>query len=206
VIHLVTSVAALALTYSTSAPVPKGGAFYHPTTVGDRWTYQYPDAEVDYVVTKVEEKEGKKVVSVGRVRDGGKVTPHNKVEVSNKGLFQLESVVVMVSFGGGPAPADGWKVEEPPLCLLKLPARPGDKWESQRHPEVPFSYKADRPERVKVPAGEFTAVPVDVVATFPGKDSLQWRYWYAPGVGVVKWTFDKGQGEVVMKSFTPGKD
>ena len=126
---------------------------YYPTRVGAEWTYKYPEADVSFVVTKVEDKDGRKVVSVGSVGGGGKAAPHTKVEVSDKGLFQLESVVFRVNTDGGPKPENGWMVHDPRLCLLKLPSKAGDKWEIQRNLHVRVSYTAGDPEEVKCRRG-----------------------------------------------------
>ena len=37
----------------------------------------------------------------------------------------------------------------------------------------------------------------------PGAKAMKFRYWYAPGVGAVKWTYEGGQ--VILKSFSEGE-
>jgi hypothetical protein len=190
-----------------AAPIPEGQGgplYYYPTRVGDRLTYKYPTADVVHVVTAVEKKGDVQVVSVGGFDDAGKARPHQKVEVSAKGLFRLESVF----FGVGPAGQGSEKMvpDVPPVCLLKLPTTPGEKWVGRLGGTRQVEFVAGRPEAVKVPAGEFTAVPVDLAhETPPGARPLRARYWFAPGVGRVKWTTGDG-GEVVLKTFSPGKE
>jgi hypothetical protein len=60
---------------------------------------------------------------------------------------------------------------------------------------------------VTVPAGTFAASSVDLTFT-NHKDParpVRCRFWYAPGVGPVKWTTTDG-GEVVLKTFSTGRD
>jgi hypothetical protein len=64
---------------------------------------------------------------------------------------------------------------------------------------------AQKEEMVKVPAGEFKAVPVDLYIGVEAVAGKPFRHWYAPGVGAVKWQ-TAGEGDVVLKSFTPGKE
>jgi hypothetical protein len=66
--------------------------------------------------------------------------------------------------------------------------------------EVTFT--VGKAEKIKVPAGEFTAFPVGRVYNPPrGADVV---YWYADGVGLVKQTRN-GKPEQELKSFTAGK-
>ena len=52
---------------------------------------------------------------------------------------------------------------------------------------------------VAVPAGVFSAVPVEVIHELPNGEVRRTRYWYSPGVGNVK--SDLGSGvEVVLKT------
>jgi hypothetical protein len=59
-------------------------------------------------------------------------------------------------------------------------------------------------ETVRVPAGDYRAIPVDVSAG-AGRTDEPYRYWVAPGVGAVKWVTADGD-EVVLKAFSPGRD
>jgi hypothetical protein len=163
---------------------------------------------VEKVVTKVEGDGRRKAVTVGVVGADGVTVPQEKVEVSGEGLVQVEyATLILTVSGGGRADLVETKVSPlvPPVRLLKLPAKAGDEWDGQMPGGARLSYTVGKPERVKVPAGEFEAVPVALVRTLPGGYSDKFRYWYAPGVGPVKWTAGTGD-EFVLKSFTPGKD
>jgi len=55
---------------------------------------------------------------------------------------------------------------------------------------------------VTTPAGKFEAVPVAIQAGADAKNTN--TYWYAAGVGMVKWK--SGSRTVVLSKFTPAKE
>jgi hypothetical protein len=179
---------------------------YFPTRAGATWTYNTPDREFVRTVMKVESVDGARIVSVSQVRDDGTAVPHEVVSVSERGLVQLVQPIVRLNAEGGST--DDVVPRNPPLDLLKLPLKPGDSWKYSTD-DRKLSFKVGRPERVKTPAGEFQAIPVELgVKLAGGGPTIQGKYWYARGVGVVKWTSRLGGTEqvVVLKSFNAGKD
>jgi hypothetical protein len=193
--------ALVAVVPASAAPVPDGvkePALFFPTRVGATATYQSPAGEFVHVVTHVETTAKGRVVTIAKGRTAETIAPHAKVEVSGRGVFQVHSYGAIVG-GDGQPPDSGWVAYTPPLCLLKLPATPGLKWDALDGPQGREACVAGREERVRVPAGEFMAIPVEVVPE-RGRGTTT---WYAPGVGPVKWTTPKG--EVVLKSLAPGK-
>jgi hypothetical protein len=58
-------------------------------------------------------------------------------------------------------------------------------------------------ERVEVPAGTFDALRIECRTVVAGEIVMA-REWWAPGIGLVRQI--RGEGELVLKSFTPGKD
>jgi hypothetical protein len=207
--RLVPFLAAVVACPAAGAPIPdeaRGPVLYHPTRVGDRMTYQTPYDEVVRVVTAVERKGDARVVSVGYVWKDGRVTPLSKVEVSAKGVLVLQQVVARDTVNGPGVRITEARFEErvPPHPILKMPCPPGQKWEGPSGRGLPASFIPQREEAVKVPAGEFRAIPVEVTVAAGQDDHEPQRYWFAPGVGVVKWVTAKGY-DVVLKSFTPGR-
>ena len=162
---------------------------YFPTKVGAKWVYSLDGKEETEAVTAVEKKSETLIVTVHRVDEFGRQSDF-LVKVSKDGLFQLT---------GGPA------VKHPPMWLLKLPYKAGATWETWLGAWGfgENTMTAYRPEKLKVPAGEFEAIRVET--KFPGEEgSIVAKYWYAPRVGLVKKTV--GDHVRVLKSFTPGKD
>jgi len=178
-----------------AAPAPKKAeesTLHYPTKVGDKWTYLLTDKtgkekewEIVEMVTAVEDKKGVKVVTVGRFEEDGKVYPNRTREVSDRGVWQTEQL--------------GFGALDSPWVHLKLPHKPGQMWDFQK-----TSMTAHGPERVKVPAGEYDAIRVEIRnKDEPKSDPIQ-TAWFAPRVGIVKLT--KGDLLIVMKTFTPGKE
>jgi hypothetical protein len=165
---------------------------FFPTSVGSRWVYQCGDHEEAQVVTKVEVGAHGTRVYVADVRAGGQETPAMVVVVSGKGLFMLEEM-------GQPY--------DPPWCILKLPAVPGEEWEATtRRPDIgPLSHAVTtgKAQRLTVPAGEFTVIPLtETTKLGPGRGASS-EYSYAPGIGWARIVVG-GRTEKELKSFTPG--
>jgi hypothetical protein len=188
-----------------AAPIPKAKdtpTLYGPTKEGDKRVYEVKvvkakggkEEVTEYtdVVTKAESKDGVVHVSLGRVINGRPGLTED-LEVSGKGVFHRA--------------VNGRNVD-PPMPLLKLPSKPGDKWEYQPQPGQTTSFTVGTVEEVEVPAGKFKAIRVVSERSGNGV-SLQQTHWYAPGVGLVKMSTTKPGLEIeitqVLKSFTPGK-
>jgi hypothetical protein len=183
-------------TIAHAAPVPKdadASVLYYATTVGSKWVYQAGKDELRVLeVRAVKEKGGEVTVTVGTVVDG-KVTTDQSVLVSSQGVFSAE-------------PAD--KVPNP---LLKLPAKPKDKWDWTTAWGKGTRTIAGA-EEVEVPAGKFKAIRVEAELTlFPNvigrTATIKMTEWYAPSVGPVKRVSrdDRDERTEVLKEFTPGK-
>jgi hypothetical protein len=162
----------------------KPPALYYPTTVGTRWVSEYRGIESTFVVTRVEETDVGFLVDVAQV-SRELATPMQQMRVSADGLFRL-SIVGSTS--------------QNPECLLKLPHKDGREWEVDLGPDNGGTAKltATCRETVETPAGKFDAIRVERVA---GNETN--TYWFAEGIGVVKYIHNKSEG--VLKSFTPGK-
>jgi hypothetical protein len=150
-----------------------------------------PDAtEQSETITKVEVKGKAVIVRVHRVDEFGSESDSD-LKISEEGLFRLT---------GGPG------VKHPPMHLLKLPYKRGEKWETYMGAWIisDNTLTAYGPEEVKVPAGTFKAIRVETEFPQRGKKGLLAKYWYAPNVGLVKQVY--GNHVRVLKSFTPGKN
>lgn len=174
--------------------MPKGPPLSIPTTVGTKWVYESGGSELTITVTRVREKNGARLVT----KEWASAPSGSAFEV-------VESVdpsgVHRVSELGRPF--------DVPPCELKLPYRERETWDcSYRAGEI--IRKATRTaggwEKVRVPAGEFTAARV--VWDLDGKGVTTSTEWYAHGIGLVQetGTANNVPRKSVLKSFTPGKE
>lgn len=185
---------------SADNPEAGGGSLYYPVKVGAKRVSEVRagDRAIEIVetVTKVETKEGKHLVTVEAVhRAEQDRTMTDRYEVSDRGLSRVS----------------GRQKEGEALLLLKVGAKEGESWTTdQAGPGGGVgkaTYTMGKVEEVKVPAGTFKSRRVDAEIQF-GTRTTKLSYWFAPGVGTVK--FEAGSGGVttqttVLKSFTPGK-
>jgi hypothetical protein len=180
--------AALFPLLAPAAPVPKHlmkdrPPNYYPTTVGATWVYTFAGREETRFISKVEEVNGAKLVTVEQERG-----VWEKMSVSANGLARVQIFATAL---------------DPPLIMLQAPFRVGHSWEDKTA-GILGTKTISAIEQVKVPAGTFEAVRVDAAYTLVGMKNND-SFWYAPGVGLVKMVYGGGQ-ECVLKSFTPGKE
>lgn len=185
------------------APAPKdrpNSTAYFPIRVGDKWVMQLQNgdttSEITEVVTEVEKKDGDFIVTVGR-ETNGEVRVYSKTRVSENGLFRMLL---------------GKAEYDPPVCVLKLPARKGESWTSEPNGTGGKLLRTQKhtiigEEEIDVPAGKFKAIRIDIELAIDSGKGFQSTIWYAPGVGPVKTisTIKDRERVQVLKSFTPGK-
>lgn len=181
-----------------AAPVPdaaKKPVWYYAVKKGTKWVYRSQNAkDITILLDAAETKDGATTISLVELSEDGKKTPSEKVSLSAAGVFRVE--------------VHGEAIQ-PPLCLLKLPVKAGDRWEDKARDtrfDLRARFTASGPSMVSVPAGQFEAVGItkEMVGEGGVRTSPPDTDWYAPGVGLVKTT----QGDAVMTtllSFTPGK-
>ena len=195
------------------APPPRLKPTYHfPTTVGTKWVYEqrfYGEMPEQWaeVITEVKKEGADRIVSVGRVGNDGKVTPTEVYRVADEKADRLSR--------------DGVK-DDPPLRLFErklaaLNLRPG-----RLRPQSKWIW-APQLTSVTVPAGTYQACEPEsgqeIMKEQPLRLVVPLREvsWYAPGIGLVKRaSLSRGLPlggekappvlEVVLKSFTPGKE
>jgi hypothetical protein len=195
-IRLLTALACLVVAVSLvpAAPVPKhlipkDPPLAIPTRVWTTWVYTGNRDTQTIVISEVkEEKDGAKLVTTEKLDEDGKMTPFVVERISAEGIFIVSEM--------------GQKYDEP-WCILKLPHRPGQTWETRlrgRDFDADGTMTAGPLEKVKVPLGEFSAARVDWEFKLNGA-RRKVTFWYAHGVGLVR------QNENwELKSFTPGKE
>lgn len=189
---------ALASLVALAAPKLKTDppGLYFPAAVGDRWKVilvspVVPEQENVQVVKAVETAGGVTTVTVENLRPDGEPGTTYVVEVSNQGVC-----ITRIKE----------KQLDPPQWILKLPARPGTRWEAPMFDgngtAVRTEYRTIAgEEEVETPAGKFKAVRVEVRRRADG-DVYQTE-WHAIGWGRVR--IQTGKSAVVLKSFTHGK-
>lgn len=204
------------LALASAAPVPSDTnkpKFYFPTEVGAKLVKRYYDTgssqDSTYTVTAVEEKGAAKIVTISWTTPGlrglinGKLyqspdreDPYSKYLVSANGLFVVSDYNLIEK---------KWEDFEHPRCLLKLPAKAGDMW-AEENPAVKYKVTTTvgKPERIKILAGTFDAIPVHAKATHNGKPVPHRIIWFAAGIGQIKSMVGDRVG-MELVSFTPGK-
>lgn len=180
------------LSLAVAAPVPKelrAPPPLFPTAVGTRWEY-------------VEEATGKadhtrEIVASAADTDGARVV---QLRWTGSGYGDRSDYRVDATTVSWVGVVDG-QVRARPYIQFKKDARAGEKWDAGIEPfgqngQPVYTGVQDEPEDVKTPAGTFKAVRVRI--TYGNID-----FWFAPGVGLVKW--NQGGKVVVLGKFTPGR-
>jgi hypothetical protein len=193
--RIVASVAVLAMLPTLiAAPVPKGltAADLFPLQMGHKWEYVDAKGQPSHVeeVTDVAEKDGAKIVTVTRTRNGVQGT---------KSVFRVDKDgVSRVSVG----PLE----YSPPLLFVKPTVKEGETWTAKLSigkSEAEYEITVGKAEEITTPAGKFNAIPVRQ-QNLINKSAAPLEYWFAPNVGLVKSGTARGL-VTELKAFTPGK-
>lgn len=189
---------AVASLVTLGAPKPKTDppGLYFPTAVGDQWKVilvspVVPEQANVQVVKAVETAGGVTTVTVESLPSDGKPATTYVVEVSDRGVCVINRKE---------------KQLDPPQWILKLPAKPGTRWEApmlgREGKPVRTEYRTiSGEEEVETPAGKFKAVRVEVRHQADGEPYE--TEWHAVGWGRVR--IQTGKSAVVLKSFSHGK-
>jgi hypothetical protein len=180
-------------------------AAYIPTGLGDKLVYERAIRDkageskgvVTELITAVDRTDGLVVTVEYRYGDEPKPRRIYRFRATDEGVYWI---------------GNNGQVFDAPECILKLPVRAGDTWESPLggQPDTPVRYTTNKEEEVEVPAGKFRAVRIDSMVKVKGI-TLGTTDWYARGVGLVKTTTRANDAEdevdevKVLTSFTPGK-
>jgi hypothetical protein len=115
----------------------------------------------------------------------GKVTATEALRWTGKGLVRLRTNAIESS---------------PPLLLLKLPVKAGDKWEGEFEADgKKATYTAEtREETVEVPAGKFKTMRV-AIRLKEGEMVVYTTYWFVRGVGFVQQTVEAAGLNISIK-------
>jgi hypothetical protein len=163
--------------------MPKDEPVCFATRVGDRMVSNWNGKELVVVVTAVE-----------KVADGIKVTQEFEEPTGNR-----HDQTVIVSAKGVQVVRYSGNDLNPPAWWLKLPHVAGNTW-TDTWANQTRSYKTVEWEEVELPFGKVRAIRVERTDDARGGATT---YWWAPGMGMVKWS--SGNSGRELKSFTPGK-
>src|SRR5262245_61995577 len=152
----------LAVSIARTAPQTKtdGPPAYLPTAVGATAVYQTTAGKLSMETTD-------KVTGVEKTRDGFRVTVErtSKSGPPKKSGFPAATEETDVSAQGVTLVRRAGREVDPPMLLLKLPAKAGDQWEweAKKADGLPkkVTFKLAGEEEVEVPAGKFKAIRVE---------------------------------------------
>jgi hypothetical protein len=195
--RLLSSVLFLALV-SVSVPHAPGqdkepGSPYYPLKIGTQWVYQVGTAQVTMKVTK-HEKVGDVMCGLVESSVDGKLVASEHISAGDTGVFRHTF--------------NGQKASEP-LCILKLPVKKDQTWGFDAkiaNETVKGTFKSGD-EEIKVPAGTYKAITAATTECELNGNKADFKYWFVPGVGVVKQSMNLGGRELVseLKEFKAGK-
>lgn len=189
----------LVLSLVQAAPVPPAAdrpPLYFPTRLGTTWVYESSDSpgESTASITDTKVEKGVTTVTVTWVGADGEPECRERVAVSGEGVSVVEN--------------DFLSPSDPPVRWVKSGAKAGERWTidtmykiGDSHIPIHATVTCVGVEKVKVPAGEFTAVRVRAKSSDWGPCGER---WYAPGVGMVKWQLGP-KSATLLKSFNSGK-
>jgi hypothetical protein len=170
----------------------------YPLTKGTKWEYEVSVAgqkmEASQEVTEVgEAKKGERaIVTIATKLAGQNLT--EEMSADDKGVYRHAM--------------QGQKLETP-IFAIKYPVKAGTKWNEKLKvmgQDVDANFELKDAEKVKTPAGEYSAYPVAMEIKVGGQ-TVTATNWYADGVGIVKQKMDAGAFtmEMELKKFTAGK-
>lgn len=163
---------------------PRPGDLF-PLEVGNRWEYRLGSTR-------------KLVIQATRqvVLDKRKGI---ELKASSDGAAETEVLVVQKD-GIYRHVAEGKEIK-PPLCILRLPAKPDTTWKVESvHEELTIkgTFKLSNAE-ISVPAGRYKTIMVHSDDLEMGTRQMKLTTWFAPGVGPVKQRLQVADVELVLE-------
>ena len=186
------------MTLTLAAPVPKGikqANDYYPLRVGDKWEYVRNENADQVWVEEVSSVETVDGARLGTVR----IQPSNPNAVAYDTKYKADRI-------GWSFHSHGEMLYDPPSLFVKADLQAGDSWESTYrfvNTDYQVTVTVGEPERVSVPAGTFTAIPITTAYTSPA-GRRPFTNWYVSGIGMIKQVAN-GRITQELKAFTSGK-
>jgi hypothetical protein len=176
------------LATSVAAQKPKTAVHdYFPLRVGDSWKYRSTVSDAEATV---------KVMSAEKQADGTMRYLLEKVSGAKIDNWYSKTNGWVLMHREAYPEHEGLEVKyEPAKQYLRNPLVAGATWrwngKSTTQNEVQESNQVIGPEIVEVPAGKFRAIKM-VSKVAEGRAIMTKTYWYADGVGLVKYTTEAG--------------
>lgn len=169
---------------------PPANALF-PLEVGSRWTYAAGPYELEEEVTQIDVVDGEPCARV-ETRVNGKAVAYEHLAHRADGIYR-------VTIGG--------ERVVPPLCFLKFPVKRQTPWQVTSEvggEQISGQFTADV-TRLKVPAGEYQAVVVHGTNFQSETGPLEFKYYFAPGIGKVKQVISASgkSAELELKKYQP---
>lgn len=167
---------------------PKHSTEYFPLKKGASWIYRSGDKKVTVRVAGFEKVGSDDCARLEYLDSDKKVTATEVFTVRADGVYR-------VKFDGS--------LVDPPLCLLKLPAKKGERWKFDSRvsgQEVKGGFVEGAEKDVKVPAGKYDTVTVTTTADTQKIDdqTVTLTYYFAAKVGLVKRVVDIGGARTTL--------
>jgi hypothetical protein len=167
---------------------------YYPFAVGTTWNYTVNGKQkVTFRVAK-HEKIGKDLTALVETVAEDKVVSTENVGLKDDGLYRFTMAGLTA---------------DPPVRILKLPAKKGDSWKvKSKVGDDEFSATFTLSEgKVKVLAGEYDALIAETDEVTVGGVKMTIKAWYAKNVGMVKMIMKIMGNEVTfeLEKFAKGK-
>jgi len=173
-----------------AAPVPKalkkGGPEWMPLDSGAKWEYVAADDNSTTTDTR-------EITSVSE-KDGFHFASQRTINLTQEFRRDADGVAVVKTTNRG---------DTKPRYIIKHAMKEGDTWENDLGGYTE-TRTVGKVEKIKLPAGEFEAVPVQFKYVQNGTQFQSGTVWYADGVGLVR-IDTEGSSSEVLKAFTPGK-
>lgn len=192
----VTSTVATSQSASRAAQAPAAGKAapgddYYPLKVGNKWHYELDNGNGQKVqlvsqIGGLDKVGDAQLARLEVVANGQKLPATEHLQRKDDGVYRVRMNNVDVS---------------PPICLIKFPTKADQKWGGETTAggqKMNVDCTEGASEKVKVPAGEFDAIPTKIVVT-AGANKFTNIFWFAKGTGIVKQKSEIGPLTVTME-------
>jgi hypothetical protein len=160
---------------------------YYPLKIGTVWHYKLGDNKFILKAVKDEKVGDKPSVRVEMIGDGDKTMSYENINVAKDGVYRL-------AFEGNKA--------DPAVKFLQLPPKADEKWDVNStigKEKLKGTFKIDKTEKIKVPAGEYDTIAVSSDDLDANGMKVSFKSYYARKVGMVRQVIKIGSQEVVIE-------